>query len=165
MKLLSLHPADVDPRMICLNPRLYWSVIWIFGSVSKALKEIGGDQLYNKVFIELAGRETNEEYKASDKLLNTKLFVKNFVSEMDLEDKSHRYCCSSYLCNNLEDKEKFLSCEGCITTLRRKYCSGICQRQDSKQHKKYCTKIDSGGKPDVSKWSNKSNKKKKKKQF
>ena len=91
--------------------------------------------------------------------------VKNFVSEMDLEDKSHRYCCSSYLCNNLEDKEKFLSFEGCITTLRRKYCSGICQRQDSKQHRKYCTKIDSGGKPNVSKLSNKSNKKKKKKQF
>ena len=159
LKLLSLHPVvDLDPRMICLNPHLYWSVIWFFGSVTKALKEIGGDSLYNAVFKNDFNVGANEEAKKE-------LFKRNFVSEMDLEDKSYRYCCSSYLCHNLEDKEKFLTCEGCVTTIRRKYCSGICQRLDKKQHKKYCSIDETEENTNASKWSNKSKKKKKNKRF
>ena len=50
LRLLSINSSDIDPRMICLDADIFWSIIWFYGSVTKALKEIGGEKLYNKGF-------------------------------------------------------------------------------------------------------------------
>ena len=46
LRYLSVHSADVDPRMICMIPDLYWNIIWYHGSITKALKFAGGQRLY-----------------------------------------------------------------------------------------------------------------------
>ena len=47
LRYLSLHTANVDPRIICMNPDLYWSIINFYGSITKALKLAGGQRLYD----------------------------------------------------------------------------------------------------------------------
>ena len=48
--LLSENSVDIDPRVVCLNPCLYWSIIWFYGSVHKALDAVGGKQMQRKGF-------------------------------------------------------------------------------------------------------------------
>ena len=49
LRLLSTHSADIDPRVVCLNQDLYWSVVWFYGSVYEAYY-IGGQKLQYKGF-------------------------------------------------------------------------------------------------------------------
>jgi len=48
--LLSESSVDIDPRVVCLNPHLYWSIIWFYGSVYRALDAVGGKQMQKKGF-------------------------------------------------------------------------------------------------------------------
>ena len=182
IKILSLHSADVDPRMICINPDFYWSVIWFYGSVSKALKEIGGQKLYNigfgthQLYNEPPGLYATEGVmtldnmfkmdppgpcpgKSNFQLLDSEkqLLSDNFVSRLENKKTTWRYGCSNPDCNNLEDNTKFNSCGGCVKIIPRKYCGQDCQAKDWTEHKKHCKQMEEKVKPPA--WMTRQNKK------
>ena len=152
LKLLSVNSADIDPRMLCINASLYWSIIWYYGSITAALLDVGGEQMYKKAFF---GPHTNLEdpnnfidptILEGDNVQMWKNFMKyqktheevrrriedpytletNLVSELEVE-REWRYCCSYLGCFNLEDSRKFLNCSECVKVFKRKYCSVECQ--------------------------------------
>ena len=94
LRYLSLHSADVDPRMICMNPDLYWSIIIHYGSITKALKVAGGQMLYD---IGFGGHDVDFQIQHSSRAslqLSSSLISNHFVSKFTNKDMELRYCCS-----------------------------------------------------------------------
>ena len=137
LKYLSLHSADVDPRMLCINTDLYWTIIMRFGSITKALKIAGGQKLYDIGFGKHEALYTSSQ-GSEDNKLTCKLITDNFVSKLTNKKTEVRYSCSNTACNKLEDKKKFSSCSGCSKKAKRRYCSSKCQEEDWDEHKVYC---------------------------
>ena len=165
LKLLFLHSADIDPRMICLNLDLYWSIIWYYGSVTEALRQVGGERMLSKAFgphdqfteMELKyssplsyldnsmGSYHGINFsRATDEYVNNRvnievpyLYENNFAEKFK-KKKEQRYRCSFSGCLELEDDSKFLNCGGCVKLFKRKYCSVECQEKDWDHHHKFC---------------------------
>ena len=163
LRLLSVHSADVDPRMISINPDLYWSIIWIYGSVTTALKEAGGQRLYEIGFgkheklvepqCPCGGKDDScychdmmfvgqcpdiNKLKESSLPKYFSTLENNFVSNLQNLELPWRHCCSHPSCLELEDKVKFLNCGGCVKVAKRKYCSVACQEDDWEEHRQHC---------------------------
>ena len=81
LRLLSVHSADVDPRMICLNQELYWSIIWIYGSVTEALKAAGGQRLYDIGFGEHQLLDESYQYRMEWEELQDFIELMEFTPE------------------------------------------------------------------------------------
>ena len=155
LRYLSLHSADVDPRMIILNPDLYWSIVWYYGSITKALKEAGGQSLYEIGFgkheIDVSKDMKKLHFKAGPITLSldlippfnltADLISNNFVSKLKNKKTEWRYKCSHLDCPKLEDTKKFLSCSGCVNYFPRKYCSQECQEKNWEIHKDFCKSL------------------------
>ena len=173
LRLLSIHSADVDPRMICINLHLYWSIIWFYGSVTKALEEAGGQRLYNIGFGNHAVSESSMQdlmamMQLQDNLKldsNTKLLTENFVTMFENQNMAWRYICCNPGCDKLEDNTKFLSCGGCVKIRPRKYCSQVCQAEDWPEHQKQCKSLKEEQKQEAWKIAQQRKKTKEKKQF
>ena len=138
LRYLSLHSADVDPRMICMNPDLYWSIIIHYGSITKALKVAGGQRLYD---IGFGGHDVDFQIQHSSRAslqLSSSLISNHFVSKFTNKDMELRYCCSKPGCFKFEDTKRFLVCGGCSKETKRRYCSEDCYEKDWEEHQKYC---------------------------
>ena len=83
LSLLSCHSADIDPRVICLNPDLYWSIIWYYGSVYTALESIGGKELQQKVFGKHKKQMENTGRESPDPFLSLLLESNPFLKVLD----------------------------------------------------------------------------------
>ena len=155
LRYLSVHSADVDPRMVCINPDLYWSIIWHYGSVTKALMEAGGQKLYDlgfgkqkEMFMTPEMLQKFANVALEDPLMfrdstitsqySTVLLKDHFVSQLTNKKMEWRYRCSNPSCFRLEDSKKFLGCGGCSNYIKKRYCSPECQTQDWGEHKKSC---------------------------
>ena len=151
LRYLSLHSADIDARMICINSDLYWSIIWYYGSITKALKEAGGQRLYEIGFgkhkVDSSWEDLHDEDAESDDecsllflypSITISLVTDHFVSKLTNKKMEWRYRCSNPGCCNLEDTEKFLSCNGCVKYSPRKYCGQECYEEDWEKHKEHC---------------------------
>ena len=166
LKLLSLHSADIDPRMLCFNPDLYWSIIWYYGSVTEALKQVGGERLLDKAFgphDQFTEMELKQHYSPiftlEDKFrthqgvtfpqdlayyednrasIEVPYLLENNFSKGLKKMKVERYRCSFKGCFELEDETKFLNCAGCVKVFKRKFCSVECQARDWDSHQQFC---------------------------
>ena len=139
LRYLSLHSADVDPRMICMNPDLYWSIICFYGSITKALKEAGGQRFYEIGF----GKHEVDTQKVtilpqSPMHLSSSLIEGHFVDKFANKEMEVRYCCANPGCFKFEDTERFLLCGGCAKVTKRRYCSMDCYEKDWEEHQKHC---------------------------
>ena len=140
LKYLSLHSADVDPRMICMNPDLYWTLIWSYGSITKALEAAGGQKLYDIGFGKHEVHTQVNNSPQSQMHLSSSLIKGHFVSKFANKDMEMRYCCANPGCFKFEDTEKFLGCGGCSKIAKRRYCSNDCYEKDC-WHREHCQGI------------------------
>lgn len=116
IRVMALQPSMLHPRMITADPDLYWPMVFYFGSIYSALKEVLDDETFNSVY------ESVPEMP----------IVPGFVN---VAEDNYVIKCGLPGCNNLDWNFNFKKCTRCKL---RRYCSKDCQTCDWNFHKNEC---------------------------
>ena len=117
IRVISLQPMDLHPLQLAKDPDIYWPIIYYYGSVYSALKEILDEKTVDRIY---------EHIPESTPLPERRNVV---------DEEKYVIKCGHYPCLHLDWKFEFKLCSRCKI---RRYCSPSCQKQDWRLHKKEC---------------------------
>ena len=126
IRVIALQPMDLHPLQLAKDPNIYWPIIYYYGSVYSALKELLDEEIVDSIYKNIPEFIDIPDRRNVDELLKRK----NIVPEEKFVIK-----CGYCPCIHLDWKYEFKQCSKCKL---RRYCSSRCQKEDWSRHKKEC---------------------------
>ncbi|XP_023325195.1 uncharacterized protein LOC111698940 isoform X2 [Eurytemora carolleeae] len=117
IRVMALQPMDLHPLQLAKDLTIYWPIVYYYGSVYSALKEILDGKTVDRIY------ENIPEFTPLPER-------RNIVDEEQFVIK-----CGHNSCVYLDWEFKF---KQCTRGKLRRYCSPSCQKLDWKVHKKEC---------------------------
>ena len=125
LQCLMCNPPDLHPLAVAEDVNLFWSVIWFWGSVYRAVQDT-----CNKATLDAIYHSLGQNIKCSTRENPSAMaaFPESAAGEW-------RIACGSEVCPQVDHEVKFNICAGCNV---RRYCDVACQKEDWAKHIKFC---------------------------